>query len=477
MTKPHNNTSRPLWHWSELTHGLSTQGQLIHDSLHSQRQGPDVSGVVVDSRTVQAGQLFVALPGDPGARFNPSYRSTVDGHSFVAQAAAAGAAGALVHQNASTLGVGEDFPLLQVEDTYDGLWALGHMGRARLEGKAVAITGSSGKTTAKHFISAALGAYAPPGSFNNHIGVPLSLANTPAQSKFAVFEVGTNHPGEIEPLARMVAPDVALLLNVQSAHIENFHNWEELKKEKLSIFNAIDDKSNTVSEYSLGVGYGLTFGTDSRADAFVKDVQGDRARIVLLGKTLSAQVPGGGIHRATTLAATLLVSHLLEQDPLRACELPHNLIPAGRGNIIKIGEITLIDDSYNANPDSMLAAINSLTSATVSAQPGQAHKIALIGEMLELGDAGEAGHLALAKPLGGVDQVFCVGAGTRKLAQTLGCPWHERASDNLLQDVTRACTSRSTVLVKGSNRVFWAEDFVQHLKENLESIYVSRVTN
>jgi UDP-N-acetylmuramoyl-tripeptide--D-alanyl-D-alanine ligase len=476
MTKTHHTIDRPLWRWSELADGLSTRGQLTHGSLDSPQQGPDVSGVVVDSRTVQPGHLFVALPGDPGARFNPSYRSTVDGHSFVAQAAAAGAAGALVHQSASALGVGEDFPLLQVDDTYDGLWALGHMGRARLQGKTVAITGSSGKTTAKHFISAALGAYAPPGSFNNHIGVPLSLANTPAPSKFAVYEVGTNHPGEIEPLARMIVPDVAVLLNVQSAHIENFQNWEELKKEKLSIFNAIEDKSNTISEYSLGVRHGLTFGMDARADAFVKDVQGDRARIVLLGKTFSAQVPGGGIHRATTLAATLLVSHLLDQDPLQACELPHNLIPAGRGNIIKIGDITLIDDSYNANPDSMLAAINSLTSTRSSAQPRQAHQIALIGEMLELGDAGEAGHLALAAPLEGIDQVFCVGAGTRNLAKTLGCPWHERANDNLLQDVTRACTSSSTVLVKGSNRVFWAEDFVQKLRKKLEEIYVSRVT-
>ena len=356
------------------------------------------------------------------------------------------------------------------------LWALGRMGRARLEGKAVAITGSSGKTTAKHFISAALGAYAPPGSFNNHIGVPLSLANTPAESRFAVFEVGTNHPGEIEPLARMVAPDVALLLNVQSAHIENFDNWEELKKEKLSIFKAVEEKSNTVSEYSLDVGHGLTFGTDSRADAFVKDVQGDRATIILLGKPLSAQVPGGGVHRATTLAATLLVSHLLDQDPLRACELSHNLIPAGRGNIIKIGEITLIDDSYNANPDSMLAAVTSLASTKSTAQPGHTHQIALIGEMLELGDASEAGHLALAVPLEGVDQVFCVGAGTRKLAQTLGCPWYEQANDDLLQAVTRACTRHSTVLVKGSNRVFWAQGFTQKLREDFEKIYVSRVT-
>lgn len=477
MTTAQNTTNRPLWRWSELIQGLSSRGQLTRHDPDAHQPDLDVSGIVVDSRTVQPGQLFVALPGDPGPRFNPSYRSTVDGHSFIAQAAAAGAAGALVHQSASALGLEADLPLLQVADTYDGLWALGHMGRARLQGKAVAITGSSGKTTAKHFISAALDAYAPPGSFNNHIGVPLSLANTPAQSPFAVFEVGTNHPGEIEPLARMITPDVALLLNVQSAHIENFENWEALKKEKLSLFKAIDNKLNTVSEYSLEVQHGLTFGTDSRADACVKDVQGDRATIVLSGQSLSARIPGGGLHRATTLAATLLVSHLLEQDLSRACELPHDLIPAGRGNIIKIGEITLIDDSYNANPDSMLAAINSLTSGQASTQTGQAHQIALIGEMLELGDAGEAGHLALAATLEDLDEVFCVGPGTRKLAQVLGCSWHEQANERLLQEVIATCTSRSTVLVKGSNRVFWAENFVQRLRDKLEPLYVSRVTN
>ncbi|XOV81776.1 MAG: UDP-N-acetylmuramoyl-tripeptide--D-alanyl-D-alanine ligase [bacterium] len=465
MKKTADTQKRPLWRWSELSRGL----------LHHEVQGPDINGVGVDSRLIKKGQLFIALPGDPGPRFNPSYRSAVDGHSFVAQAAAAGAAGALVHQDADTLGVPARFPLLRVEDTYDGLWTLGQLARARLAGKAIAITGSSGKTTAKHFISAALNAYAPPGSFNNHIGVPLSLANTPAESRFAVYEVGTNHPGEIEPLARMVAPDVAVLLNVQSAHIENFTNWEALKKEKFSIFNGVRDKTNTVSDFSLNVQHGLTFGTDPRADACVTDLQGDRARIVLLGKSLSARIPGGGLHRATTVAATLLVSHLLQQDPLGACELPHELIPSGRGNILKVGHLTLIDDAYNANPDSMLAAIHSLRSAR-SSTPSP-HQIALIGEMLELGDASEAGHLALAEPLKDIEQVFCVGAGTRKLADELGCPWYERASDALLLDVIAACHTDSTVLIKGSNRVFWAENFVQQLKEKLEAIDVSRVTN
>ncbi len=446
-----------LWQWAELTQGLQ----------HQARQGPDVTGVVADSRNIQPGQLFIALPGDPGPRFNPSYRSDVDGHSFVAAAAAAGAAGALVHKSASALGVDGNFPLLEVEDTYDGLWALGRLARERLTGQVVAITGSSGKTTAKHFISAALEAYAPPGSFNNHIGVPLSLANTPAHSKYAVFEVGTNHPGEIEPLAQMIKPDVAVLLNVQSAHIENFPNWAALRKEKVSIFNAVADKSNTVSDYQLALKHGLTFGTDPNADACRHNLQGDLATLKVFGRTLHAQVPGGGLHRATTIAATLLVCHLLGHDMASACQLPHSLIPQGRGNIIKVGQVTLVDDSYNANPDSMLAALASLSSSA----PGHAQSgssVAVIGEMLELGDASEAQHLRLAESLRSIDHVFCVGEGAHALAQSLKCTWHASADDALLQAIVQICGPDSTVLVKGSNRVFWANQFVQRLEESFE---------
>lgn len=465
MSKPFEMNAPVLWQWTELTQGL----------LNQTLQGPDVTGVVADSRNIQPGQLFIALPGDPGPRFNPSYRSSVDGHSFVAAAAAAGAAGALVHKNAGALQVDRDFPLLEVEDTYDGLWALGHLARERLTGQVVAITGSSGKTTAKHFISAALEAYAPPGSFNNHIGVPLSLANTPAHSKYAVFEVGTNHPGEIEPLAQMIKPDVAVLLNVQSAHIENFADCAALKDEKVSIFNALADKSNAVSDYQLGLNHGLTFGIDRDADACVINVQGDLATLHVFGKTVLAQVPGGGLHRATTIAATLLVCHLLGQDMASACQLPHSLIPNGRGNIIKVGQITLVDDSYNANPDSMLAALASLSSNTPGHSQG-GNRIAVIGEMLELGDASGAGHLGLAEPLADMDHVFCVGQGARNLAQRLNCAWYESADDTLLQDIIQSCDSGSTVLVKGSNRVFWANHFVQRLEEALKETNVSRVT-
>ncbi|MEM7080536.1 MAG: Mur ligase family protein, partial [Pseudomonadota bacterium] len=210
--------SDALWQWETLTQGLTGRADA----------GPDIHGVAFDSRKVQPGDLFIALSGDPGTRFNPSYRSSTDGHNYIDAAATNGARGALIRTDSSYAGT---LPVIRVADTYDGLWALGRLARARLQAPVIAVTGSSGKTTAKAFLGHALDAYIPQGSFNNHIGVPISLAAAPEQAAAYVLEIGTNHPGEIEPLAQMCAPDYAVVLNVHQAHIENFSNWAELVKE------------------------------------------------------------------------------------------------------------------------------------------------------------------------------------------------------------------------------------------------------
>ena len=442
----------PLWRWPELSDGLQ----------NTAAQGPDVAGVVVDSRLIRHGDLFVALPGDPGPRFNPSYRSNVDGHDFVNQAALQGAAGAIVHKPRTALDVPDNFPLIEVKDTYDGLWALGHMARARLQGEVVAITGSSGKTTAKRFISAALDAYAPPGSFNNHIGVPLSLANAPPASQFCVLEIGTNHPGEILPLAEMADADIAVLLNVHSAHIENFSGREDLILEKSSIFRPLRDKSNAISEDLLELGFGLTFGLQSHADARVVNLTGDRVDIDLMGRRIQARVPGGGLHRASTVAATLLVCQQLEQDLGVACDLPVDVVPQGRGNIRQIAGRSVVDDSYNANPESMRAALESFSSLYSGIE-----KIAVIGEMLELGNQSDQAHMQLLAQLQTMDQVYCVGKGAQKLAQALGAPWFNEAGPSLLEQITSTASPTSAIFIKGSNRVFWAKGFVDALCKDL----------
>jgi len=183
--------------------------------------GPDVAGISIDSRTLRPGDLFVALRGDPGPRFFASHRSDRDGHDFVADAIEAGAVGVLVDRE-----VDAGVSALHVEDTLDGLWQVAAARRGKFPGKVVALTGSSGKTTLKNFLADALGAFASEGSQNNHIGVPLSLARTSVSDMPAVYELGTNHPGEIGPLSQLVTPDVAVVLNVSPAHIEYFKDTD-----------------------------------------------------------------------------------------------------------------------------------------------------------------------------------------------------------------------------------------------------------
>jgi UDP-N-acetylmuramoyl-tripeptide--D-alanyl-D-alanine ligase len=383
-----------LWTWPDLCRALGLD----------ECAGPGVARVVVDSRGAAPGDLFVALPGDPGPRFNPSHRSDVDGHDFVDSAVASGAVGALVHRQ-----VESPAPTLLVSDTYDGLWALGHAARKRLEGDVVAVTGSSGKTTFKTFLAAALGGYAPPGSFNNHIGVPLSLANATLDCDAWVFEIGTNHPGEIAPLAAMVDPDVAVVLNVHNAHIENFENRDALIDEKLSLFSKLRDNSIKVCEESLAsrvAGRAYTFGADIGADARGLDLKGDRLHADVLGRRIEARVPGGGAHRAQTVLAVVLVTALLERDLTRACDLPSSLVPAGRGNLVVVGGVEITDDSYNANPSSMAGAIEAFLSAPAR---GHARNIGVIGQMAELGKESEAAHAGIAGLFERFDIVFAVG--------------------------------------------------------------------
>ena len=450
-------SQQPLWRWSELCSALGAPP----------RAGPDVSGISIDTRTLQPGELFAALAGDPGPRFNVSQRSPRDGHDYLDAAFAAGAAGALVHRDVQR---GE--PCIRVADTLDGLWSLGRAARQRFQGRVAAITGSSGKTTVKTFLAAALDAFATPGSLNNHLGVPLSLARTSRDHPFAVYEVGTNHPGEIEPLARLASPDVAIVLNVHQAHIEFFGSLEALRQEKLSIARGLGSGGILVCLDELdraGVAANtLTFGRSPKADVRLRRFDGATASLETPAGRVEALVPGGGEHRALSMAAVAAALVALEV-PLDAIARAGNAaLPAGRGNRIEAGGVTLIDDSYNANPASMAAALRSLAALAV---PGKA--VAVLGEMLELGDAGEELHGALAEHCTGIGKVLCVGAGMRRLHE--GLPAQQRlgfcqsAQDIDLDALVDALAPGDAVLLKGSNRVFWAQGFAARLKERLEA--------
>jgi UDP-N-acetylmuramoyl-tripeptide--D-alanyl-D-alanine ligase len=451
-----------LWHWSELCAALNLP---VVD-------GPDVTGIAIDSRRVVPGDLFVALPGDPGPRFNTSSRSDRDGHDYVSDAFARGAAGVLVHRvNASTEPASAG-PELKVVDTLDALWALARASRARLTCPVVAITGSSGKTTCKTLLAAALEAYATEGSENNHIGVPLSLARAPRDSHSVVLELGMNHPGEIAPLARLARPDVAVVLNVQAAHVENFSDPDGIRGEKLSIAAGLltggvlvvhDAVDTTGLRTDIEI---KRFGREPQSEGVLLEVEGHSARYRIGKETIDARVPGGGDHRALTLAAVLTVLDTLGLDLRRASALPEELVPAGRGRYHRFGDRTIIDDSYNANPSSMASALVALDRT-----PAQ-RRIAILGEMLELGPQAPDFHRQLAPLCEQLDYVICVGPGTMPLFEVLSeqgiaARCFERADDTLLEFILALSAPGDLLLVKGSNRVFWQHDFVRRLSARL----------
>ncbi|MYH14379.1 MAG: UDP-N-acetylmuramoyl-tripeptide--D-alanyl-D-alanine ligase [Gammaproteobacteria bacterium] len=454
---PQKLETQPLWRWPELCRALDLPEQ----------DGPDITGLCIDSRRIQPGELFIALTGDPGPRFHASSRSERDGHDYVAHAFERGAAGALVHREVAATG-----PLLRVDDSLDGLWALARARRQALGGEVVAVTGSSGKTTVKTLLGAALGAFTTAGSLNNHLGVPLSLASAPAGAECAVFEVGTNHPGEIETLARLVSPTVALVLNVHPAHREFFADLDAIRTEKLSIFKGLRDKGVLVLEQSLGKAglpgdlSTLAFGDGEGADCRLVRTEGDRAIYKVDGQRIAAHVPGGGPHRALSVAAVLCVLKALGRELSAATGLPDSLIPGGRGSERRCGGVVLVDDSYNANPASMRAALLYLRN-------DRGRTIAVLGEMLELGAEGEAYHRGLAEACRHIDRVVAVGEGMRVLYEELAGSqrwvWRERADDALLEELVGGIRAGDRVLVKGSNRVFWARQFADRLGSALEA--------
>lgn len=448
-----------VWRWGELRTALGLPPG----------EGPDIGGIAIDSRRLAEGDLFVALPGDPGPRFQTSSVSDRDGHDFIADAIRRGAAGVLVHRDGD-----HGVPTLSVPDTLDGLWELGRHRRSQLACPVAAVTGSSGKTTCKEFLAKALGAFATAGSLNNHIGVPLSLASTPADATAAVYEIGTNHPGEIAPLSRLALPNVAIVLNVHPAHIEFFDGLEGIRREKLSIAEGLGADGVLVRHERVesleDAPPTLTFGTGASADVRLLDLDGDRARIATPHDIIVAPVPGGGRHRAMSVAACAGALLALGMPLAQLERLGAARLPRGRGNRIEVGGVTIIDDSYNANPASMEAALLALSVATPTSG---GRRIAVLGEMLELGADGEHFHRSLATACEGLDQVFCIGSGMaplhEELASTTRAQWLPKADDTFVAACAQALRSGDVVLVKGSNRVFWANGFTDSLAAALRA--------
>ncbi len=423
------------------------------------------NGVSIDSRSLQPGDLFVALKG-------PSF----DGHDFVGAALEAGAAAALVERRPE--GLGDRAPLLLVEDTLKGLWALGRAARARSAARIAGITGSVGKTGTRAALQRCLAAqgetHASTASFNNHWGVPLSLARMAPSADYGVFELGMNRAGEIGPLSRLVRPDVAVITTVEPVHIEFFDNVLQIADAKAEIFEglapggvAILNRDNGFFPNLLekaearGIGRLISFGRHPEADFRLLDCSlhatCSAVRAHFKERELEYCLSLPGEHWVFNSLAVLAAAHALGADLTVAASALARLEPMkGRGESHKVacdgGSFLLLDESYNANPASMRAALEVL-SRSETRDAGR--RIAVLGDMLELGADSAQRHANLAEAVeaGGIDLVYSCGPDMAVLHEALpkarrGA--HAPDSKALATIVKAAVGPGDAVMVKGS---------------------------
>jgi UDP-N-acetylmuramoyl-tripeptide--D-alanyl-D-alanine ligase len=442
-----------LWTATEIA--AATEG-IVHGDF-------EASGVAFDSREIGAGDLFVAMKGE-----------ATDGHLFVEKAFAAGAAGAIVSEEIAQ-------PHVHVADTTRALNDLGSASRARSAATIVGVTGSAGKTGTKEALHAALERSAPGRahrsvkSYNNHTGVPLSLARMPGEARFGIFEMGMNHPGELAALTRLVRPHVAIVTTIASAHREFFASEEAIADAKAEIFEGLEPGGVAILPFDSThrdrlaaaarphaariVTFGLGEGADVRASYVVRGPRG--------GSLVTAQLPGAqlsytvsqpGAHWVANSLAVLAAVQAVGGDlALAGLALAELGGLKGRGERHRIavagGEALLIDESYNANPASMAATLKVLGEEKVAGR-----RVAVLGAMRELGEGSTAFHEALAAPLeqAQVDYAILVGPEMAPLAKALGGQVkmaHVADAATAIPLAREAIGPGDAMLVKGSNSI------------------------
>jgi UDP-N-acetylmuramoyl-tripeptide--D-alanyl-D-alanine ligase len=426
----------------------------------------DIAGISIDSRGIGAGEAFFAIQGD-----------NRDGHEFVAAALQSGAGVAIVARSQRSR-FAADAPLLLVDDVLEALRDLARAARARSQAKIVAVTGSVGKTGTKEALLLALSAdgetHASAASYNNHWGVPLSLARLPATARYAVFEIGMNHAGEITPLTKLVRPHVAIVTTIAPVHLEYFGTLKKIADAKAEIFIGVEPGGAAVINRDIrqfrrladaakaaGVGRIVSFGRSRQAQARLirhslhpecTTVQAD-----ILGTPVTYKLGAPGGHLVLNSLAVLAAVSLCGADLALAALALDRLKPAaGRGTrqILHVsgGSALLIDESYNANPASMAAALALLGQAPIGPH---GRRIAVLGDMLELGAKANEWHRGLAKPIAeaGVDLVFCSGPAMRTLWEALPSTrrgGYAETAAALEPAVLGAIRAGDAVMVKGS---------------------------
>ena len=408
------------------------------------------TGVSIDTRTLQPGDLFVALQTDHG-----------DGHAHVAHALAHGAAGAMVHRSHD---LPDDAPLIVVSDTLAGLTALGAYARERYTGCVIAVTGSVGKTTTKEMLRAILSAsgrtHAAASSYNNHWGVPLTLARMPPDGDDTVIEIGMNHPGEIAPLAVLAGPDVAVITNVEAAHIGHMGSLEAIADEKASIARGVlqggavvlPEDSPLLARLTERVGALRSAGFGSaNLIATGEDAQGTDVTARIGDRVLQFRVGAPGRHMAMNAVAALTAAHAAGADIEAGAARLADFTPLrGRGSRDAIlgGAATLIDESYNAASASVRAALS------VLALTPARRRVAILGDMLELGDHSRSEHASLAAAVNdSVDIVHTCGPWMKFLHDAVPAfrrGLHAPDSAALARAVPAMVEEGDAILVKGS---------------------------
>ena len=417
--------------------------------------GFDASGVSIDTRTVQQGDLFIALIGEAG-----------DGHDHAARAIEAGAAGVMLHRDIPAIG-----HRLIVDDTLAGLTRLGAFARARFPGRVVAVTGSVGKTSTKEMLRVALAPFgtvhAAVASYNNHWGVPLTLARIPRDAAFAVVEIGMNHAGEVAPLTQLAQPHVAVITTVEAAHIGHLGGMEAIAEEKAAILQGLDTAGVAVlpadspwfpllrdrAGVHQVVSFGCAAGAGARLVRIEQDANFSMLMVDVAGHELRLRLNAPGRHMAMNAVAALGVIAALGLDPAAAAHALETFAALpGRGAHRRLalpgGPALLLDESYNANGASMRAALDVLR-----LQPA-ARRVAILGDMLELGEAGPAEHAALAADVArSADRVFTCGPLMRHLFDAIPAQIRGEHAENaaaLGPAVAALIAAGDAILVKGS---------------------------
>jgi UDP-N-acetylmuramoyl-tripeptide--D-alanyl-D-alanine ligase len=456
--------SAPLWTVAEVARALGIAGSF-----------PDtaIDFVTQDSRQVKPGSLFVALSGTPSGGFVSSFASARDGWEFADKAEAAGAVAMIVPHEIAGIRI----PQLVVKDTLiDGLWGLAHAARARFKEPVIGLTGSAGKTSTKEYLAAYPNAYASPSSFNNFWGVPLTLCNARRDASLWVVEMGMNQTGEIARLSELTRPTVALIVNVQPVHLEKLGSLEAIRREKVSIALGLPKDGVLVLPAEIAApewsGKVVRFGDGTEVRELKHAPQGDSWQVSAQvgGKEIDFSLTPGAPHRVHNALAALASIHAANLDAAAlAAKLDGVGIMTGRGVEQTVGGVTVIDDSFNGNPASMAAALESLKARNVA----EGRRIAVIGDMLELGPDAPSYHVNLAAHLDGIDGVYCVGPLMHHLYERLpaakGLGWHDDPATLRPRDVADMLRAGDVVVVKGSKKMFWVNKFVPGLVAALQA--------